>query len=113
MEVPVVNNRDEIIGYKKREELDLSSDLVRSASLWITNSKGQVLLAQRKFTKRTDPGKWAEAVGGTVDGKDSYEETVYREAEEELGIRDVQFTLGPKNSLSKVRPTAILCSGTM
>jgi isopentenyldiphosphate isomerase len=96
MKIPVVNSKDEIIRYKEREELDLDKDIVRSASLWITNSRGQVLLAQRKFTKRTDPGKWAEAVGGTVDGEDSYEETVYREADEELGIRGVAFTLGPK-----------------
>jgi isopentenyl-diphosphate Delta-isomerase len=96
MKVPIVSTSDEIIGYKEREELDLDKDIVRSASLWITNNKGQVLLAQRKFTKRTDPGKWAEAVGGTVDDEDSYEETVYREAEEELGIKGVEFTLGPK-----------------
>lgn len=98
--VPIVNRQDEVIGYKRREELDLAADIVRSASLWITNSKGQVLLAQRKFTKRTDPGKWAEAVGGTVDGHDSYEETVYREAMEELGVSDEKFTIGPKQFVS-------------
>lgn len=87
VKIPIVNRQDMIIGYKRREELDPSMDIVRSASLWITNSKGEVLLAQRKSTKRTDPGKWAEAVGGTVDGGDSYEETIYREADEELGIR--------------------------
>ncbi len=37
-----------------------------------------------------------KAVGGTVDNEDSYEETVYREAEEELGIKGVTFTLGPR-----------------
>ncbi len=96
VKVPIVNRQDDIVGYKSREALDLEKDIVRSASLWITNSRGQVLLAQRKFTKRTDPGKWAEAVGGTVDGEDSYEDTVYREADEELGIRGERFTLGPK-----------------
>jgi isopentenyldiphosphate isomerase len=94
--VPIVNKDDEIIGHKKREELDLSKDIIRSSSLWITNNKGQILLAQRKFNKRVDPGKWAEAVGGTVDNDDSYEDTVYREAEEELGIKGQGFTLGPK-----------------
>lgn len=38
------------------------------------------------MTKRTDPGKWAEAIGGTVRGDDDYESTIYREAEE-LGIK--------------------------
>ena len=96
IKVPVVNENDEIIEYKIREELDLTKDIVRSASLWITNSKGEILLAQRKFNKRTDPGKWAEAVGGTVGGGDLYEATAYREADEELGIKDVEFTVGPK-----------------
>lgn len=96
IEIPIVNEKDEVIGYKPREAVDLENDIVRSASLWITDSQGRVLLAQRKLTKRTDPGKWAEAVGGTVDGQDSYEETVYREAEEELGITGVTFELGPK-----------------
>ena len=96
VKVPIVDKNDVVIGYKMREELDLEKDIVRSSSLWITNSKGQVLLAQRKLDKRTDPGKWAEAVGGTVDGEDTYEATVYREAEEELGIYDQVFTVGPK-----------------
>lgn len=96
VEIPIVNEQDEIIGHKLREEVDLEHDIVRSASLWITDSQGRILLAQRKLTKRTDPGKWAEAVGGTVDGDDSYEDTVYREAEEELGIIGQKFTLGPK-----------------
>lgn len=96
MAVPIVNRNDEIIGHKQRAELDYAVDIVRSASLWITNSKGDILLAQRKFDKRTDPGKWAEAVGGTVEGQDSYESTAYREAEEELGISGVTFALGPK-----------------
>jgi isopentenyldiphosphate isomerase len=94
--IPIVNRNDEIIGYKERETLDLTNDIVRSSSLWITNRKGEVLLAQRKHDKRTDPGKWAEAVGGTVEGGDSYQLTIYREADEELGICNEQFTLGPK-----------------
>ncbi len=96
MKIPIVNQNDEVIAYKNREDLDVDNDIVRSASLWITNSKGDILLAQRTFDKRTDPGKWAEAVGGTVDNEDSYEQTVYREADEELGIKNELFNLGPK-----------------
>lgn len=96
MKIPIVNEADEIVAYKDRESLDLEHDIVRSSSLWITNSRGQILLAQRTFNKRTDPGKWAEAVGGTVEGDDTYDSTIYREAEEELGIQGRHFTLGPK-----------------
>ena len=96
MKITIVNKNDEVIAYKERADLDVDKDIVRSASLWITNSKGEILLAQRKFDKRTDPGKWAEAVGGTVDNEDSYEDTVYREADEELGVKNEMFTIGPK-----------------
>lgn len=94
--IPVVDDKDEVIGYKNREELDYSTDIVRSSSLWITNSLGQVLLAQRKMTKKINPGKWSEAVGGTVENEDTYESTIYREAEEELGITNQVFIIGPK-----------------
>lgn len=96
MKIPVVNTKDEIIEYKERDLVDLEKDIVRSSSLWIKNTKGQVLLAQRKMTKRTDPGRWAEAVGGTVEGDDDYESTIYREAEEELGIRNERFIAAKK-----------------
>jgi 8-oxo-dGTP pyrophosphatase MutT (NUDIX family) len=73
---------------------------VRSASLWITNRDGDILLAQRKFTKRNNPGKWSEAVGGTVEEKDSYESTMLREAEEEIGLRVTRYKIGPKQYVS-------------
>lgn len=96
MIIPIVNENDEIIGQKRRSDIDHGYDIFRSASLWITNSKGEVLLAQRKFTKKIDPGKWSEAVGGTVEGDDSYETTIAREAEEELGLKNIQIQIGPK-----------------
>lgn len=80
----------------ERDDIDFAKDIFRTASLWITNSKGDILLAQRKLNKKTDPGKWAEAVGGTVEGDDGYEDTVIREAEEELGLVGISPVLGPK-----------------
>lgn len=102
MKVPIVNEADEIIGYKDRSELAFQYDIFRTASLWITNSKNEILLAQRKFDKKVDPGKWAEAVGGTVENNDTYEATVLREAEEELGLKltNEQITLGPKQFIT-------------
>lgn len=94
--IPIVNEQDEIIGYKKRSDIEYTKDIFRTASLWITNSKGHVLLAQRSSDKKVDPDKWAEAVGGTVEGDDSYEATIYREAQEELGITGETFKQGRK-----------------
>lgn len=94
--VPIVNDQDEVVEHKQRNDIDYTKDIFRSASLWITNSEGQILLAQRSNDKKVDPGKWAEAVGGTVEGDDSYEATIYREAQEELGIINQKFEMGPK-----------------
>jgi len=89
--IPIVNHDDEIIGYKPRIDIT-SDDIYRVSALWIENSKWEVLLAQRGFMKRNSPGKWWPAVAGTVDKDESYEENIYKEAEEELGISWVEFT---------------------
>lgn len=100
MTIPIVDLQDTVIDHKERADIDYNKDIFRTSSLWITNSKGDVLLAQRKFDKKVDPGKWAEAVGGTVEGGDSYEETVIREAEEELGLTNLAITKGPKQLIT-------------
>lgn len=88
--IPIVNLNDEITWYKSRKEIT-SQDVYRVSALWIENSKGEILLAQRGFMKRNNPGKWWSAVAGTVDKWESYEENIYKEAEEELGIKEVKF----------------------
>ena len=86
----IVNESDEIIGYKERGILD-KEDIYRVSALQVENSKGQVLLAQRKFTKKKNPGKWGPAVAGTNDEGETYESNIIKEAKEELGL--VKFDL--------------------
>lgn len=52
--IPIVNLDDEIIGYKERSKIT-SQDIYRVSALWIENSKGEILLAQRGFMKRNNP----------------------------------------------------------
>jgi len=94
--IQVVNDNDEIIGHKDRAKINYKKDIYRITALWITNSKGEVLIAQRKHTKDKDPGKWGPAVAGTMDEGETYEENIYKEAKEELGIENVKFIVGPK-----------------
>ncbi|HSW81479.1 MAG TPA: NUDIX domain-containing protein [Candidatus Saccharimonas sp.] len=100
MKIPIVDQKDIVVGFKERTDIDYSKDIFRTASLWITNPRGEILLAQRKLTKKVDPGKWAEAVGGTVEGDDTYEQTIIREAEEELGLTVTSLTSGPKQFIT-------------
>ena len=54
----IVDDQDNIIGAKPRNEIDFINDYFRSSGLWLTNSKNQVLIAQRVLSKDKDPGKW-------------------------------------------------------
>lgn len=89
--VTIVDEEDQIIGSKKRGTI-LQEDIYRVSALWVENSKGDVLLAQRKFTKKNSPGKWGPAVAGTVEEDETYESNIYKEAEEEIGLVGVTFT---------------------
>lgn len=99
MILPIVNEQDEIIGYKDKKDRD-PKEITRVAALWVTDKKGNILLAQRVFTKKNDPGKWGPAVAGTVEKGETYEQNIIKEAEEEIGLRDFTPILGPKNRRS-------------
>ena len=88
-----------MVEYKERGSLD-KGEIYRVAALWLTDSKGRVLLARRAFSKVQHPGKFGPAVAGTVEEGESYEENMLKEMEEELGIKKVKLQLGPKTRTS-------------
>lgn len=88
--IPVVNKLDKIIAYKNFEDLN-NNDTWRIAALWLENKRGDVLIAQRKFDKRIQPGKWGPAAAGTVEKGESYESNIYKEAQEEIGLSGITF----------------------
>lgn len=89
--IQIVDANDNIIGEKWRDELT-NDDCWRIISLWVTNPDGKVLLQQRSFDKKVAPGIWTAAVEGTVDYGDDYEITAQREAEEEIGLKNLRLT---------------------
>lgn len=86
----IVDENDTIIGHKNRDSME-DGDMYRVSALWIQNSKGDILLAQRSFDKRNDPGKWGPAVAGTVEEGETYESNIIKEAEEEIGLKNSHF----------------------
>lgn len=86
MEIPIVNEKDEIICYKERDSEE-QMDLYRISALWLTNSKKDILLAKRAFTKLHSPGVWGPAVAGTNDKGETYESNIAKETMEELGLK--------------------------
>lgn len=85
LNVIIVNEKDEIIGYKPRSERQ-PNEIGRVSGLVIFNSKNEMLIAQRVMTKKNDPGKWGPAVAGTVEEGETYESNIIKEAEEEIGL---------------------------
>lgn len=94
-QITIVDKNDNVIGHKVRDDIT-HDDIYRVATLWIMNSKGEILLAKRALTKSHNPGEWGPAVAGTVAYNESYKDTIFREAREELGISDFQLQELPK-----------------
>ena len=88
----IVDDQDNVIGSKLRKEIDYAHDRYRASGLWVTNSAGQILIAQRLMTKDKDPGKWGPAAAGTLEVGETYESNIYKEAEEEIGLTGYVFT---------------------
>jgi len=97
MKIPIVDENDEIIRYENQEIVNKNPEFIyRVSFLWVTDTKGKILLAQRAFNKKHDPGKWGPAVAGTVEEKETYESNIIKEAEEEIGLKDIKPILGAK-----------------
>ena len=88
MKIPIVNEQDEIIGYKDRKDRNFV-DITRATGLWITDPEGNILLARRGLQKTHSPGLWGPAVSGTVEEGETYESNIIKEAEEEIGLKNI------------------------
>ncbi len=101
--IQIVDENDQVVGHKDRADVDHQNEVYRVAALWVTNSQGEVLIAQRKHNKDKDPGKWGPAVSGTVDEGETYETNIYKEAEEEIGLIGEIFNQGSKMRITEPR----------
>lgn len=91
----IVDANDKIIGYKDRDNV-AEDDIYRVTGLWVENSRGEILLAQRSFLKKNSPGKWGPAVSGTVEKGETCDGNIIKEAEEEIGLKNCEFKKGEK-----------------
>jgi len=103
MKIQIVDDQDSAVGLKERSEIDYLNDIYRVSALWLTNSKGQTLLARRAAVKDKDPGKWGPAVAGTIDEGETYDDNIYKEAMEEIGLEGERFTKGLKIRITHPR----------
>ncbi|MCU1410959.1 MAG: hypothetical protein JWR04_1666 [Rhodoglobus sp.] len=61
-------------------------DPIHVAVLWFVAEDGSLLIAQRAFDKKQDPGVWGPSVTGKREPGETINETLAREVSEELGI---------------------------
>jgi isopentenyldiphosphate isomerase len=97
MKVIIVDDNDNPIGLAERDKWE-DNAIHRVSAIWLTNSKGEVFIAQRALSKRHAPGQWGPAASGTVEEGETYETNAMKEIEEEIGISitQEQLKLGPK-----------------
>ncbi len=79
--IPVVNEKDEIIGSTTFREAHKKGILHREAAVYVVNDKNEVLLQQR-----VDTGLWDHSSCGHFSPNESYIQGAMREFSEELGI---------------------------
>lgn len=103
MKIILVDEKDNVIGSKERSKLNHPEDIYRVSALWITNNKGDILLAQRALTKDKDPGLWGPSVAGTVELGETYDDNIKKEISEEIGLKNVKLKKGPKIMVSSPR----------
>lgn len=96
--VDIVDENDNVIG--QISEYDSTYEhkkITRAISIFIYNSKGEILLVKRSRNKWRHPLHYCASVGGFVDSGEDYTTAALRELYEELGVKkkakDLQFIL--------------------
>ena len=92
----IVDENDNLIGHKWRDEFEPERDIYRVSALWLANSKGETLIAQRAFKKKNGGGLWGPAVAGTLEYDESYKDNIVKEVREEIGVSRVTFSKSKK-----------------
>jgi len=92
----VVDENDNIVWYKTKEDINPVKEYYRVSALRLTNFHWEILIAQRSHTKSHNPGKRWPAVAWTVEKGESYEENIAKEIQEELWISNIDFRKWPK-----------------
>jgi isopentenyldiphosphate isomerase len=95
MIIPIVDENDEIIGYKEREDRT-PNEIVRLTAVWVTDENGNILLQQRGLNRKSNPGIWGPSAAGHVEEGETYDFNAYKELEEETGIKDIKLTKSKK-----------------
>jgi isopentenyl-diphosphate delta-isomerase len=83
----LVNPNDKIIGYQNKKKCHLGDGILhRAFSIFIFNSKGQILMQKRSQKKQLWPFFWSNSCCSHPRKGESYQIAIHRRLKEELGI---------------------------
>lgn len=86
-QVVLVDEKNREIGTADKTTVHTkNTPLHRGFSLWLFNSRNELLLTQRSFAKKTFPGVWTNTICGHPGPKEAVEKAAQRRLREELGI---------------------------
>lgn len=85
-EVILVNDKDEVQGYMEKMEAHEKGLLHRAFSVFIFNSKGEMLLQRRALNKYHSGGLWTNACCSHPGKEENIEEAAKRRLMEEMGF---------------------------
>ncbi|WP_419868132.1 isopentenyl-diphosphate Delta-isomerase [Chryseobacterium sp. CT-SW4] len=84
--VVLVTPQDDILGLMEKQQAHINGLLHRAFSVFLFNSKGEMLLQKRAAEKYHSPHQWTNAVCSHPRDNETYQEGAQRRLKEELGI---------------------------
>ena len=94
--ITIVDENDNILWYKKRWTLEHWKDIYRISGLWLENSRWEVLIAQRAYSKKNQWWKRWPAAAWTVEKWETYESNILKESQEEIWLELKDYEIGVK-----------------
>jgi 16S rRNA (adenine1518-N6/adenine1519-N6)-dimethyltransferase len=89
LKYPIVNDNDQIVGYKDKEQAYKECLMLRSVQIFVYNSKKELFIQKRAKNKSRDPNYFCASVAGHVEPTENYQKAAIREIEEELGLKKI------------------------
>jgi len=90
--VVLVDQHNNVLGTRDKADVHSThTPLHRGFSLFLFNSKKELLLTQRAYTKKTFPGLWTNTVCGHPGPDEKVVDAVKRRLKEEMGITGVDI----------------------
>ncbi len=86
--VVIVDGDNNIIGTEPRSKMRKEGLRHRATFILVFSSDGELFVQKRTRTKDVYPGYYDVVTGGVVLKGENYEESAYRELQEELGVKE-------------------------